>query len=67
MYPRLALVQCWGCPRARDIFGTSLIAFGGNPDIRALYQAIGIPIVGEEMATGFRNNFRDWGSATDPK
>ena len=51
-------VQPWGCSRARDIFGLlglsgprpkrllapSLIDFRGNPGIRALYQAIGIPI-----------------------
>ena len=52
--PRLAPVQPWGCPRARDNFWNSPalarkhylllpLDFQGNPGIRALYQAIGIP------------------------
>ena len=51
--PRLAPVQPWGCPGARDIFGTLQPSpekttcsfpyrFRGNPGIRALCQAYGI-------------------------
>ena len=67
-------MQVWGCSRARDISGRlsgprpkrllapSLIDFRGNPGIRALYQAIGIPrlacmivpyIQGSALQSGF--------------
>ena len=44
-------------PQPKRLLAPSLIDFQGNPGIRALYQAIGIPILGVFLAANFLGLF----------